>query len=107
MATASQVVYPEARAALAAARRASRIGARAHVACVAELDDLYAALGVVAFGEPLALFAGEIADAYGLRALDAVHLASVISAREDSMVLVTWDRALAVAGARAGYRVAP
>ncbi len=105
---ASQLVYPEARAALAAARRAGRIGARAHRACVDELDKkLYAQLQVIALGEPLALLAGEISDAYRLRALDAVHLASVMSAGVDSMVLVTWDQALAAAGARAGYRVAP
>lgn len=104
---ASQVIYPEGRAALAAARRSGRIGVRAHRACVEKLDDLYEAVGVIALGEPLALLAGEVADVYGLRALDAVHLASAMSAGDRSLLLVTWNRALSAAGDRAGHEIAP
>ena len=57
----SQLVYPEARAALAAAARAGRIDEPTHVSAVAALEDLYAQLRIIAIDEPLARQAGDLA----------------------------------------------
>jgi hypothetical protein len=50
----SQLVYPEARAALAAAARAGRIDGSTHLSAVDTREDLYAQLRIVAIDEPLA-----------------------------------------------------
>src|SRR4051812_2838713 len=50
----SQLVHPEARAALAAAARASRIVQPTHVNAVAALEDFYAQSWIITIAEPLA-----------------------------------------------------
>jgi predicted nucleic acid-binding protein len=83
----SQLIYPEARAALAAAARGCRIGESTHVSAVATLEDLYAQLRTVAIDEPLARHAGDLAAQHALRGYDAVHLACALqctATREDS-----------------------
>ena len=51
--------------------------------------------------------AAEIAGRYRLRALDSVHLAAALEARDDTLVFATWDAELAQAALSAGLRVAP
>ena len=106
-AASSVLAYPEARAALAAARRAGRLTARAHDRAVAELEALDAELMIVGVKEALARRAGELADERALRGYDAVHLASALALGPDETILATWDRDLSNAAAGAGLAVAP
>jgi uncharacterized protein len=102
----SQLVYPEARAALAAAARASRIDRSTHVTAVATLDELHAQLRIVAIDEPLARYAGDLAAEYALRGYDAVHLACALQVQGDDILLATWDNALNAAARATGRLIA-
>jgi predicted nucleic acid-binding protein len=82
-------VYPEARAAIAAAARARRLSDE--TAVVDAYEEVYAELRVIAIDEALARAAGELASRHALRGYDAVHLASALSIEADDVVLVTWD----------------
>jgi predicted nucleic acid-binding protein len=106
-AASSVLAYPEARAALAAARRARRVTARAHDRAVAELDALNAELVIVGVDEALAQRAGGLADERALRGYDAVHLASALALGPGETIVVTWDRDLINAAVGAGLAVAP
>jgi uncharacterized protein len=55
----------------------------------------------------LARQAGDLAEHYGLRGYDAVHLATALAVDATDLVLVTWDRNLAGAAVQAGIAVAP
>jgi predicted nucleic acid-binding protein len=103
----SVLAYPEARAALAAARRVRRLTARAHDRAVGELDALHAELLIVGVDEALARRAGELADERALRGYDAVHLASALALSPGDTILVTWDRDLGTAAVDTGLAVAP
>ena len=103
----SQLVYPEARAAAAAAQRGSRITLATLRRAVARVDELCAELNVIGLDPDLAHFAGELAEAHGLRGYDAVHLATAVSIDADSMLLTTWDGDLARAAVAAGLSVSP
>jgi len=103
----SRLSYPEARAALAAAGRAGRLAAGDHTAAKRELDRAIASLGIVEMPAVLARAAGDVAERFGLRAYDAVHLASALVVDEGDTLVVTWDRALASAASAAGLGVAP
>ncbi|MEA2469189.1 MAG: uncharacterized protein QOE38_187 [Thermoleophilaceae bacterium] len=102
----SQLVYPESRAAVAAATRAGRIDAPTHVKAVAALKDLYAQLRIVAIDEPLARQAGDLATQHALRGYDAVHLACALNVEGDDMLLATWDNALNAAARATGQLIA-
>jgi predicted nucleic acid-binding protein len=102
----SQLVYPEARAALAAAERAGRIDAPTHVSAVATLEDLYAQLRTVAVDEPLARHAGDLAAQHALRGYDAVHLACALQLHGEDILLATWDKALNAAARATGRLLA-
>ena len=92
---------------MAAARRAGRVTARAHVRALAELDALNAELVTVGVDEALAQRAGELADERALRGYDAVHLASALALGPGETIVVTWDRDLSNAAAGTGFAVAP
>ena len=102
----SQLVYPEARAALAAAARAGRIDQPTHVNAVAALEDLYAQLRIIAIDEPLARQAGDLAAQHALRGYDAVHLACALHFEGDDVLLATWDKALNSAARATGQLIA-
>ena len=106
---ASNVVsYPEARAALAAARRAGRLSAKGHGRAVEELDSLQSELLLIGIDRSLAGEAGRLADEHGLRGYDAVHLASALAPQPASATtMISWDRDLRRAAARCGCAVAP
>jgi len=101
-----QLVYPEARAALAAATRAGRIDESTQVSAVAALEDLYAQLRIIAIDEPLARQAGDLAAQHALRGYDAVHLACALQLEGDDVLLATWDSALNAAARATGQLIA-
>lgn len=102
-----QLVYPEARAAAAAARRNGRLDAAQLRASVRAIDEIYEELTKVTADAALARAAGELAERRALRGDDAVHLASALSIDAPDVVLATWDRALADAAGQEGLAVAP
>ena len=106
-AVSSQLVYPEARAAVAAARRGRRITSTTLRRAVGRIDKLCAELDVIGLDPELAHAAGDLAEAHGLRGYDAVHLATALSIDADSMLLATWDGDLARAALAAGCSVSP
>jgi predicted nucleic acid-binding protein len=103
---ASLLAYPEGRAALAAARRAGRLTPAGHRNAVEDLDATWAELLVVGIDEELARRAGELADEFGLRGYDAVHLASAL-ALGPATTFTTWDVDLSAAAHESGLAVAP
>jgi predicted nucleic acid-binding protein len=105
--TSSQLVYPEARAAAAAAYRAGRIDTRMLRAAVRTIEELCDDLDVVGLDEALARAAGDLAERRGLRGYDAVHLASASAIGHPELVLATWDRDLASAAVAEHHIVVP
>jgi predicted nucleic acid-binding protein len=97
---ASQLIYPEARAAAAAAQRVGRIDARTLRRAVRTIDQLCGELDVIGLDATLARAAGELAERHALRGYDAVHLASATAIDDPSLVMATWDRDLAAAAAQ-------
>ncbi len=102
----SRLTYVEARAAVAAARRAGRLSSSAMTQSTSELEDRFGALDVVEVSPSLARSAGDLAEEHALRGYDAIHLASALSLGPAEIVLVTWDRDLALAGRTHGLEVA-
>jgi predicted nucleic acid-binding protein len=102
----SQFVYPEARAALAAAARAGRIDESTHSSAVATLEELYAQLRTVVIDEALARQAGDLAAQHALRGYDAGHLACALALEGDDILLATWDDALNAAARATGRLIA-
>jgi len=103
----SQLIYPEARAAAAAAHRGRRITSATLRRAVDTFDRLCTELEVIGLDPDLARTAGDLAEVYGLRGYDAVHLATALSIDVDSMLLATWDGDLARAAVAAGCSVSP
>ena len=100
------LAYPEARAALAAARRGGRLTPAGYRSVLASFEDVHAALLIVAIDEPLAQRAGDLAAEHHLRGYDGVHLASALRLGTDT-TLITWDEQLKRAAIDAGLPVAP
>jgi predicted nucleic acid-binding protein len=103
----NELIYPEARAALAAAARAGRIDQRGLRRAVPDLERAMSSMSLVGVDQKLAREAGRLAEEYALRGYDAVHLATVLSGEDRDLVMVTWDRELAGAALRCGHPVAP
>ncbi|MDQ3874227.1 MAG: type II toxin-antitoxin system VapC family toxin [Actinomycetota bacterium] len=106
-AVSSRVLYVEARSALAAARRASRVTSSAGARARARLEDLVRRLDLVELHPGLARLAGDVAERHRLCAHDAVHLASALVLSDSDLLLMTWDRDLRRAAGEAGLAVAP
>jgi predicted nucleic acid-binding protein len=105
---ANRLAYPEARAALAAARRSRRLTSLGLAQAKAGLEDLIDQLRVIEVSEPIARAVGELAERVAFRGNDAVHLASALAAAGDGLlVFVTWDADLAKAARSAGLAIAP
>jgi uncharacterized protein len=102
----SRLLYPEARAALAAARRTRRLSARALMLARTELERRFAQFHLVELSERVARAAGDAAEHHGLRAADAIHLASALSVPE-KVTVSTWDAELRRASLAAGLSVSP
>ncbi len=103
----SQLIYPEARAAAAAAHRGGRIDTRKLRRAVRAIDELCDELDMIGLDEALARAAGEMSERHGLRGYDAVHLASATTIDHPELVVATWDRALASAAIAQGHTVVP
>lgn len=103
----SVVGYPEVRGAVSAASRARRISMRRMESAVVELDDAWALVYSIEFEDPVALFAGALAHRHGLRALDAVHLASALSIPWQECIVVSWDDELRSAAGAEGLAISP
>ena len=101
------LIYPEGRAALAAARRNGRLGENDHARALADFEDVVSDLALIGVDEPLARNAGALAEEFELRGYDAVHLATALTLREDEVTLVTWDGDLAEAAIKTDLAVAP
>jgi predicted nucleic acid-binding protein len=71
------------------------------------LEAFVEALDLVGVTEQLARQAGTIAEAYVLRAYDAVHLASAVAVADDEFVLVAADGELLAAARAIGLVTAP
>lgn len=94
----------EARAALAAARRAGRLTAADHRTAKAELVDLLEEVTFIEITDELIGQAAELAETDALRGYDAIHLAAAIAI--DATVLTSADAELCDAADRHGLRVA-
>ena len=96
----SRLSYPEGRAALAMASRMGRIGESELRSAVDDLEALFEQLDLVEVTERVSRSAGGLAEEFGLRGYDAVHLASAQQVADSELVLAASDRNL-VAAARA------
>ena len=99
---ASVALIPETRAALAGARRSSRIDDAQHAEAVGDLERLWREIDGIEVTERLARRAGDLADACGLRGYDAIHLASAEAILDEGDVMVVSDSRLAEAAASIG-----
>jgi predicted nucleic acid-binding protein len=101
--SASPLLFVEARASLAAARRARRMTGNGFSTAKGRLTAMRAEIHEVEVDPALLARAEELAEQEALRGYDAVHLASSLFAGVD--VLVTADAALIDAGRRCGLTV--
>ena len=101
-----RLVYPEARAALAQARRLDRVTARDLRRAVREPDSRLEEMDLVEIDDPIAHLAGEKAEQHALRGYDAVHLAAALRVHDSDVVLIAGDRALVGAANSEGLAVA-
>jgi len=90
----SRVLYVEAAAALAQARRMGRLTTQEHREALTILDDLRAQIDVVEIDEPLVQRAATLAADLGLRGYDAVHCAAAEQLNDDNVVAASGDRQL-------------
>ncbi len=96
----------EAHAALAQAERSSRISSPQLRSAVTGLDDLLGQVDHVEVDDELVRTAAALAEAAGLRASDAVHLAAALHVADRELVVVAGDRALLAAATTAGLTIA-
>jgi len=88
---ACRLLYPEARAGLAQARRMGRLPARAVSASRRTLEALWVDVEVVEITPQVARAAGDAAEQHGLRGYDAVHLVSALHTSADVLVCADTD----------------
>lgn len=98
----SRLLYAEARAAFAMARRLGRIDVSGLRRAARAFEHLFDQLDVVEVTESLVRKAGSLAEQLELRGYDAVHLASAMLVAEAETVLATGDRALLTAARSLG-----
>jgi len=101
----SVLAYAEGRAALAAARRGSRLSRPIYAEAIERFDRTYEEVVAIAVDEQLTRTAGALAAEFALRGYDAVHLATALSIAEHEVALVSWDRDLCDAAVEAGLVV--
>lgn len=101
--TCSRLLHIEARAALAVARRQSRLSAAQHAQAKGALDALWRDIYVLEVTEPVVEDAGDLAEGEALRGYDAVHLASALRSGVDA--LITADMEMAQAARNRGLKV--
>jgi len=87
----SRLLYPEARAGLARARRMERIDVRALDYARDTIEEYVTDVDLLEVTPSIARRAGDLAEEHGLRAYDAVHLATLDAVADDDTVLVSTD----------------
>jgi predicted nucleic acid-binding protein len=105
--TGSTLLYAEMVAGLAAGARAGRLTKRNHALALRRGIEVWDRARQVELKWPIARAAGALAERHGLRAADAVHLATALAVNDPRLVMVTWDRRLHEAAGEAGLAVAP
>jgi uncharacterized protein len=101
-----RLLYVEARAALARARRMARLTRIQREVAVADLDAIIVEIDHVEVTAGLVRTAGALAESHDLRGYDAVHLAAALAIADHDTVLVSGDNDLANAAADLGLAVA-
>jgi predicted nucleic acid-binding protein len=101
--TSCRLLYPEARAGLAAAMRARRVPKSRCPALKTQLEELWGDVVAIEVTRVLATVAGDVADHQGLRGYDAVHLAAALRSQAD--VVVTGDADLLRAAPGCGLTI--
>jgi predicted nucleic acid-binding protein len=105
MVTTCAIAYVEARAAFVRRRRAGHLSGPEHRRVVRDFEIDWSRYGLVDVSESLIREAAALAEAHGLRAYDAVHLASARIVAGDgrhAVVIATWDAELEAAAVREG-----
>ena len=105
--TTSRFTYVEVRAGLAAARRAGRLTTLEHDRAVESFDVEWLSYSIVELDGPVGRRAGAIAETFGLRAGDAVQLASALELDRETSLIVAWDIQLRNAAQAVGVAVYP
>ena len=98
----SRLIYAEARAALAMARRMDRVDDDQLRTAVQDFESLHELLDIVEVTENLVRDAGSLAQEFALRGYDAVHLASAQLVRDPDLVLASGDQHLLTAAQALG-----
>lgn len=93
----NRVLYFEAAAALAQARRIGRVTERNHRAALDSLDDLWRDFRVIEVDETVTRRAAELADRHALRGYDAVHCAAAERIDAPDLVVASGDKDLLTA----------
>lgn len=101
-----RLLYAEARAALAQAERIGRLTRRQLTRLVTDVDSLYGQLDRLDVDDELVRRAGDLAQEFGLRGYDAVHLAGAQRLQDPEVVLVAGDGPLLRAAGEIGLAVA-
>ncbi len=104
---ASRLMYPEARAALAAAARTGRVTSSELRLVRSRLENRWNQVEIIEINDEIARTSGDLAEAHALRGYDSVHLASAVALADETSVLATWDLELRRAAVDAGLQVAP
>jgi uncharacterized protein len=105
--TTGRLTYVETRAALAAARRVGRLSSADHDAVIGAMEAIWGGMVVLDLTEGIARDAGDLTETFGLRAGDAVQLATARAVESDDVVLVAWDQRLRTAAIAAGFSLYP
>jgi predicted nucleic acid-binding protein len=103
----SRLAWPEALAALAAARRGRRLTDEGYAAAGGVFRECFARCTVISVADHLVERAADLAADDDLRAADAIHLATALAVMEADSVFVTWDKRLQQAAVQAGLVTAP
>lgn len=106
----SLIGYTELRAAVALAVRGGRLETESSDGLRELLEVLWARIVSIEVDEPLVRAAGELATRHGLKAADAMHLASaftVAGGPAGQTALITFDARLREAAAAEGFLVLP
>jgi predicted nucleic acid-binding protein len=101
--TTASIAYVEVRAAVAGAARAGRISRRQLERTRRLLHEWWAGFEVIETTDEVIHAAGEVAERYGLRAGDAIHLTAAIVLSD--VAVLTFDRELRRAALEAGLEV--
>lgn len=103
----SRLTYVETRAALAAARRAGRMGFGEHDDAITRLEAAWQTFTIVDLTQAIAEDAGTVAEAFGLRAGDAIQFASLRGLETPDVPLIAWDGRLRMAAQASGFPCYP